>query len=144
LPMGARGVTGERLLALRAATCFVSPEAGRIARVADPARGPGPRWCLWGSSDTNVAFVRHDVGDATARALLELAAGEPPLARHDSTPVHAERYVELLEREAPVVERVAGLTSWFAEDFGYEHGVALVASDAPRDERERLGVGPDT
>jgi hypothetical protein len=131
------------VLAIRAETSFVFTEGGRIARVADPDRGPGPRFALWGSADTNVAFVRHDVGDSTAREILDFATRESPLARRDSTPVHADWYVQLLETEAPVVDRGAGVSYWFPEDFAYEHDVMLATSDMSHAERERYGVGPD-
>jgi len=134
--------SGE-LLALHAETSFVFTDTGRIARVADPDRGPGPRFGMWGNAETNIALVRHDVGEATARALLDLAASEPPLARTDGRPAHAHRYVELLEAEAAVVDRGFGLSYWFPPDIAYEHAAALATSDMPRAERERLGAGPD-
>jgi hypothetical protein len=136
-------LSSEYLLAVHAESAFVFTEAGRIARNADPDRGPGPRFCMWGSANTNVAFVRHDVGETTARMLLDLAARETPLALAGSTPVHAGRYVQLLEAEAPVVDRGAGLCYWFPYDLAYEHGLVLATSDMPRAERDRLRVRPD-
>jgi len=136
-------VNSEQLLALHVETSYVFTDTGRIARIADPDRGPGPRFVVRGSADCNVAFVRHDVGEATACALLDLAAREPPLAPSDGAPAHADRYVELLEAEAPVVDSGKGLCYWFPHDFAYEHDVLLVTSDTPRAERERLGAGPD-
>jgi hypothetical protein len=136
-------LNSEELLALHAETSYAFTDTGRIARVADPDRGPGPRFGVWGSADSNVAFVRHDVGTAMASALLDLAATESPLTRSDSMPAHADRYVELLEAEAPVVDSGSGVCYWFPDDFTHEHDVLLATSDMPRAERERLGAGPD-
>jgi len=136
-------LNSEELRALHAETSFVFTDTGRIARVADPDRGPGPRFGVWGNTETNLALVRHDVADATARALLDLAASEPPLARADSTPAHADRYVELLQAEAPVVDRGSGLCYSFPRHIAYEHEAVLATSDMPPAERERLGAAPD-
>ena len=119
------------LLSIEVATLFVLAESGRIHRENDADRSPGPRLYLAGCESGNIARLRHDVGDETARAITALVADEPPLRDPDSTPLHLDDYVALLAREAPVERQSAGLTYSFPDQFAYEHDVTAVSSDTP-------------
>jgi hypothetical protein len=119
------------LVAREIATLFVLDERGRIEHVNDPPASPGPRMYLAGCEAGNVLAVRHDVHDETAAALAELAEEEPPLGAPDDTPVHLDRYVELLARSAPVQQQVAGVCFCVPEEFMFEHDTAIVRSGTP-------------
>jgi hypothetical protein len=123
------------LAPIEAATLFVLTASGRIQCENDPPRSHGPRMYLGGCEAGNVARIRHDVGDDTARAIEALAADEPPLAHPSSTPEHLDNYVQLLAREAPIEQQTAGLTFYAAGPLEYEHDVTLVCSDTPAGDR---------
>jgi hypothetical protein len=116
------------LLAVRVATAFVLNDAGRIAYENAPDRSAGARLYLAGSVSGNVVRIRHDVSDATARALEVLAADEPPLRHPESTPTHLDEYVHVLDAESPVPSWDLGLMWSFAERLNHAHPAQLVTS----------------
>ena len=74
--------------------------------------------------------MRQDVGERTARALDSLAASEPPLRNHDSTPVHIDDYLWLLAAEAPVGRHDMRWIWTFPDRLDYEKPAELVSSDS--------------
>jgi hypothetical protein len=86
---------------------------------------------LGGSATGNIARLRFDVGDETARAIAALVAREQPLTGEQSVPVHGDEYAELLGAESPVHEVRRGLTYVFSEGLDYRHGACVVSSDTP-------------
>jgi hypothetical protein len=131
------------LLAVHAATRYALTKSGRILHWTDPKRSPGPRFAIAGCAQGNVILIGHDVGEETARALLALAAGEPPFCEPGGAPVHLDEYIQLLAREAPVEKREPdGLLYSFPERLAYEHGAELVSSETPRGRRFLDGLPP--
>ena len=110
-----------------------------FASVYSGARGrprvAPPRFHLAGCTSGNVALIRPDVGESTARAIESFAAGEPTLGHRDSTPVHLDDYLRLLAAEAPVERYDMGLLWTFPDCLDYEHPAALVGSDTPAGDR---------
>jgi hypothetical protein len=86
-------------LARDAAASFVLTDAGRILRENDPDRSDGPRLAMLGCRDGNLAFVRHDVPDGIASALVREAEQAPPWFEADTLPACADALIGQL---APV------------------------------------------
>lgn len=128
------------LLAINITTTFVLTESGRIQRENDPDRSPGPRLYIAGCKSGNLTRIRHDVGEATSRAIDAIVANEPPLGDPDSAPHHLDDYVDLLAAEAPVEQQSAGLTYCFPDHLVYDHDVTLVRSDTPEGDRLLAGL----
>ena len=129
------GAGCRELLAIDVATLFVTAGSGRILHDNAPNRSTGPRLYLTGCKSGNVVRIRHDVGEMTARAIERIAGDEPPLCGPDSTPVHLDRYLQLLDAEAPVECCDAGLIWTFPEPMAYEHKEALAGSETPEGAR---------
>jgi hypothetical protein len=136
-------VTTTEALATHVATSFAFDDAGRIVRNADPDRGAAPRLYIGGCDAGNLAYVRNDVGAATADAIRRLVAGEPPLDTPDRAPEHVDDYVALLAAEAPIERHGQGVNYCFPSNFEYRHDVHTVGSDARPAELARLGLTPD-
>jgi hypothetical protein len=94
------------LLAVDLDALFVTSTSGRIARVNSPDGEPAPRAVLAGGRSGNLIRLRHDVGEATARAITALVQSEPPWSDPASPPGCLPTLLSLLSREAPV-ERVS-------------------------------------
>ncbi len=103
------------LLELHVGTGFVLTDSGRILHDNAPDQSAGPRLYLAGCSSGNVVRLRHDVGEGTARAIALLAADEPALHGSHSTPVHLDRYIQLLAAETPIQRWNAGLVWTFPD-----------------------------
>jgi hypothetical protein len=86
-------------LARDAAASFVLTDAGRILRENDPDRSSGPRLAMLGCADGNLAFVRHDVPEEVAAAVVREVAQAPPWFEADTLPACAEALAQQL---APV------------------------------------------
>ena len=121
----------RNLLVIESATIFVLTDSGRILRKNTPDHAAGPRFHLLGCPSGNVARIRHDVGEGTARAIESLAAGEPDFPHPDSTPIHLDDYLRLLAAEAQVERYDMGLVWTFPDRLDYEHPAALAGSDTP-------------
>lgn len=85
-------------LARDAAAMFVLDGAGRILRENDPDRSPGPRFALLTCRDGALAYVRRDVPDKIAAALVEATRRLPPWIPADPPPPQ----VALVDLLAPV------------------------------------------
>jgi hypothetical protein len=116
------------LLALEAWTIFVLNESDRILRSNAPDQPPGPRMRLAASRDGGLVRERHDVSEATARRIEQLAVEEPPLLGPDSQARHLEEYERLLAAEAPVTHFDAGPILTFPASISYDHAAPLIAS----------------
>lgn len=127
------GADDRELLAIDVATLFITAGSGRILHDNAPNRSAGPRLYLAGCKLGNVVRIRQDVGEETARAIERIAASEPPLC--DSTPVHLDKYLQLLASEAPVEHWDTGLIWTFPKRLAYEHKAALVGSETPEGAR---------
>lgn len=84
-----------------------------------------------------------DVLAATARAIQRLADDEPPLDAPGRAPRHVDDYVALLGAEAPIERHGTGVNYCFPSDFGYQHDVHTVGSDAGHAALARFGLTPD-
>ena len=122
----------RNLLVIESATIFVLTDSGRILRKNTPDHAAGPRFHLLGCPSGNVARIRHDVGEGTARAIESLAAGEPDFPHPDSTPIHLDDYLRLLAAEAQVERYDMGLVWTFPDRLDYEHPAALSGSGYAR------------
>jgi hypothetical protein len=110
------------------ATWVLLDERGRILGGTD-GKWPGPRFTIRGSRSGNLALLRHDVPAEIAHQIETLASDEPPLFAPGTLPIHDARYVELLERDAPITHRSDdSLEYFFPEQVRYDHGVQLVLS----------------
>lgn len=86
-------------LARDAAASFVLTDAGRILRENDPDASVGPRLAMLGCAEGNLAFVRRDVPDEVAAALVRDVAEAAPWSGADTLPTCADA---LVRRLAPV------------------------------------------
>lgn len=90
------------LLAGAAATTFALDEEARILRENDPDGSPGPRLFVAGGHGGNLAFLRRDVPDDTARALDDLVAAAPAWVDAREPPPWVPAATERLGRDATV------------------------------------------
>src|SRR4051812_42160448 len=65
------------LLELQVEALFTHDSDGRIRAINEPGGGPAPRFFLGRTRQGNLWRVRHDLPEATAQRLGELAAAEP-------------------------------------------------------------------
>lgn len=100
----------RELLALQVRTIFVTTAAGRLRYRNTPERETAPRLYVAGSKAGNTVCLRDDVGAETSEEIERLAASEPPMDSWESSAVHFDDYVRLLELEAPAQAVSAGLT----------------------------------
>jgi hypothetical protein len=78
-------------------TLYVLDAGGRITSTREPGGAHGPLFSLVRSETRCVWAVRADVANGTADELERLARQEPPVSDFRSAPVHADRYVSILE-----------------------------------------------
>jgi hypothetical protein len=128
----------------------VLDDRGRIVCENDPPRSVGPRLHLGRSTSSRVVRFRHDVRDDTVAEIEALVAREPPLGDRTSDPAHLDHYVELLAREMPVEQHVAGVSYCVPDDFEpddfeqeHEHEVSLVRSGTPAGDRVRAELAQE-
>lgn len=91
-----------RRLAIDIETNFVLSASGRILRENDPNHSVGPRLFIAGCPGGNLAHVRHDVPDRTARQVLDLLAAEQPWLKPAARPQKFHEVMQLLAQEQPV------------------------------------------
>ena len=72
-------------------------DEGRITSTREPSAGPGPLFSLVRGATGCAWAVRADVPEDIACELDDLAREEPPILDLRDAPVHAQRYVSLLE-----------------------------------------------
>jgi RimJ/RimL family protein N-acetyltransferase len=99
-------ISDLRLLELQAEALFTHDAAGRIVTINEPGGGgPAPRFFLGRTRAGNLWRVRHDLPNATARRLEELAASEPVNTDLRAEPRNMAAYLEALrvDGEEPVI-----------------------------------------
>jgi hypothetical protein len=79
-------------------TLFVLNSAGRILLTREPGANRGPLFSLIRNEVACVWAVRSDVPEDIASEIDHLARAEPTISNFREAPVHAERYVSLLNR----------------------------------------------
>jgi hypothetical protein len=80
------------------------------------------------------------VRDEVAAKLLDLAASEPRFVDASGTPMHLERYVELLSGDALVPEPRLGMTYVLPNHIAYRHDAQLICSDSVEGQRLRVAL----
>jgi hypothetical protein len=121
-----RDATAMSQLELLIETLWVLDEAGRILSAREPGApaGPllslarGPTGCAWA--------VRHDVSDALAAQLDELARREPAISDLETPPLYAREYRALLGHGA-VFE---GPAFTFPDQLELSRGLVLIDDEA--------------
>lgn len=94
--------------ALHLKTCLALNHEGRIISTREPAASRGPLFTLVRGVTACAWAVRADVPSDVASELDRLARDEPPTFDFHAAPVHADRYVSILEdRIAPTREAVS-------------------------------------
>ena len=107
-------------------TCFIFNDAGRIVSTREPQPSRGPLFMLVRSSDSCVWAVREDVSNDVATELERLAQEEPPIVDLRDAPVHAERYLAVLQK--PTIRVSDGPAFTFPESIA-QHGDVVVIDD---------------
>jgi len=125
------GIDCLRLLQLCDETGYLLTATGRIERVSDPDRSPGPRLSFAGCAKGNVVRVRHDASDTLALQLLAVAANEPPWADPERDPGCIAELSALLDSDCPTKTVEAGVNHSLPNALPYEHGFPIVRSDSP-------------
>jgi len=83
---------------------FTHDAAGRIVTFNEPDGDPAPRFFLDRTPEGNLWRVRHDVPEAIARHLVDLAASEPVRDDVRTPPVNLDAMLEALRRDCePVI-----------------------------------------
>lgn len=93
---------GLELLHLHRRTVFSFDSRGLMVHENDPRKSRGKRFSMTGCSEGNLIVIRDDVSELASRALERLAANEPPLSGHDSTPRGLHDYLSTLGEEEQV------------------------------------------
>ena len=83
--------------ALHLTTCFVLNGDARIISTREPAPTRGPLFTLVRGMTACAWAVRADVPSGLASELDRVAQDEPPTSNLHDAPVHADRYVSLLQ-----------------------------------------------
>lgn len=78
-------------------TCLVLNDEGRIISTREPHASRGPLFILVRGATACAWAVRVDVPGEVARELDRLARGEPPTRDLHEAPVHADRYISVLQ-----------------------------------------------
>ena len=78
-------------------TLFLLDADGRISGTREPDPNPGPMFSLVRGKESCVWVVRADVPQGVADEIDDLAREEPPVSDFRDDPVHAKRYVSLVE-----------------------------------------------
>ena len=123
------------LLRLEVEALYLLTDAGRLVCRNTPDREAAPRLRIAGSRSSNDVRIRHDVGESTAKAIVRLAADEPPLYPPEGHPIHLDAYLGLLALEAPVEQWDLGLAWTVPDQLQFQHPATLVASDTPDGDR---------
>lgn len=87
---------------MAAAATFSLDGEGRILRENDPDGSPGPRLFVAGGRDGNLALLRRDIPDDTARAVHALVAAAPAWVDAYEPPPSLPAIAERLGQDAPV------------------------------------------
>ena len=130
------------LLSIQHSTCFLTTESGRIERENDPDHSAGPLLRLAGCAAGNIFALRSDIADGVAAELAALLSAEPPFVTPGTSPLHLDRYIELLSLDAKVPGPQLGLLYELPRSLENTSGVTLVSSDSGdgRDMQARLST----
>lgn len=125
---------------------FKAGADGRLQSENYPDLSPAPLMFMAGCEAGNLVRFSPDVDEATAAEIEALAASEPPLGALDSTPLHLQRYLDLLVRLG-AVKPSAGLTFHLPHDARSDRKSHLVLSGSPeggllQDDLTRNGMPP--
>ena len=116
-------------MAAHVAAEFVHDDAGRLLRVNEPHGGPAPRFFVGRTPDGDVVRFRHDVDDATCRALLAAVADEGPLSNDAlTTSRDTSQFEAILARSAPIQQTWTGPAFSFSSAIAEPEGVVRVTA----------------
>ena len=128
--------TDSELMSIHARALFTQDAGSRLLFVNEPgsAVAPAPRLFLGRTRAGNVWRFRADLPESLTEELDSLCADEPPLnTEFDEPPRHAERYVRLLEADAPVKKVSTGSAFYFPENIApSRQPVGITEKDAER------------
>jgi RimJ/RimL family protein N-acetyltransferase len=127
-------LTDLEFMSIHVRALFTHDAESRLLFVNEPgsAFAPAPRFFLGRTRAGNVWRFRADLPENLIRELGSLCTDEPPLSNElDEPPRHAERYVRLLETDAPVEKVSKGPAYYFAENIApSRQPVAVTEKDA--------------
>ncbi|MDQ5835981.1 MAG: GNAT family N-acetyltransferase [Acidobacteriota bacterium] len=128
--------TDLELMSIHARALFTHDAESRLLFVNEPgsASAPAPRLFLGRTRAGNVWRFRADLPESLTEELGSLCAYEPPLnTEFDEPPRHSERYVRLLETDAPVKRVSTGPAFYFPENIAPSRQlVGFTEKDAER------------
>jgi RimJ/RimL family protein N-acetyltransferase len=117
---------------------FVLNDEGRITSNREPSLSPGPLFSLVRSLTGCAWAVRVDVPDDVARELDVVAREEPPASSLRDAPVHADRYLSLLEGAfrsgravAAEIRQSAGPALTFPDGVTQSGDIAVIEDERP-------------
>ena len=102
-------------------TLFQLDSDDRIIGTREPDPGPGDLFCLIRGMADYIWAVGADVPQEVADELDRLASEEPPVSDFRDAPVHAERYMSLVEGRVD-----SGLAFAFPEEIARPHGTIFI------------------
>jgi hypothetical protein len=112
--------TDLELLSIHVRALFTHDPESRLLFINEPgiAIAPAPRLFLGRTRSANMWKLRADLPESLSQELGLLCADEPPLSTEfKEMPRHAERYMRLLEKHAPVKSVSNGPAYYFSEDI---------------------------
>jgi hypothetical protein len=121
-------MVGIKWLDVHYRTLFCLAADGRIERVNDPDRSPGPRFWLGGCAKGNILGVHVDLPDDIAAELENLAAAEPPFIL-PAAPRYLDGYLAVLAGHRPVARHNLSLIYELPHSLPYTGHVRLIDSD---------------
>lgn len=92
-------ISDLQLQELQVDALFTHDSAGRIVAINEPDGGPAPRFFLGRTRMGNVWRLRHDLPEAIARRLSELAAAEPVADDLRADPRNLDDFLEALQAD---------------------------------------------
>jgi ribosomal protein S18 acetylase RimI-like enzyme len=122
-------LTDLELMNIHLRTLFTHDTGSRLLFVNEPdgTRSPAPRIFLGRTREGNVWGVHADLQKNLIEELNALCADEPPInIEFNEPPRHAERYVRLLEKHAPVKEVSSGPAYNFLENAAPSKHLAVI------------------
>lgn len=106
---------------LQLQTLFVLSDRGRIVSTREPNPTPGPKFCLVRDRTESAWAVHATVPEQLAIEIEDLARAEPPARQLENEPVHAARYVALIQGRID-----SGPVFTFPEDLPRSMDIAAV------------------
>jgi len=113
---GESAVSDLDLLRMQVDALFAHDAQGKLLRINEPdPTNPAPRFFLGRSAVGNLWRTRADLAADLAAELDRLAADEPVVRDLREPPRHADKYLSLLEQDAPITDTNAGPAYWLPE-----------------------------